>query len=384
MGQKIPKLITAIAATAIVSVALPSRSLVHASTFHNELGELWSISEAKDIYYEVEAGINALCGNDYECRCAYDNEHMFVDSKYQVARAYSSTNMFITAINPEKNSIRVFYRDLNDIAIETGEGEIHRPLTELRIVWLDSNYNRYGTSFIEGLREDLSVDGVHLIYSASTELNGANWFPVESEVEIIAQNTHLSENTNNIIEFFAAFEPSALLSTSRYSSCIQSSEYESGMECRIMFKESGGYTYIPVRADDQLSLVNSSVSEEGNDANVIAVSSESLNTDESNVDSISHESGNDQVGKSIETTTEVLSPNTGTETTPLVNDKNTIVHNHGETDLNWHIIIVGILCGLPVIWLALPNRRKNLKNPKKVLTNKAKRDKMGTVQGCEN
>lgn len=205
----------------------------------------WSIPEMEELYYRTMAEDEELCGKDRDCRLDLEEKRVMEDPIYEALRVYSMSTFVMSAVNPSTNTIRAYFRDIDTMAMETELEEVHIPLTEAYIVWVDSEYGGNDYSFVSELRSGSPTKGLHEIYRATAELNGSNWFPVETEVEIVNPDAQLELNTEGKIRLFGLNYPSSIMSWVDYSDCLNSPYYEEGMECRIMYEATGEYTYVP-------------------------------------------------------------------------------------------------------------------------------------------
>lgn len=211
--------------------------------------QAWSIAELNDFYYEFEAEKTATCGNDLHCRRELSYLRYGTDPKYAALEAYSMSSLVLSSINPSTNTFRLHFRDIDHMAMEMEGTERHNPLTEAYVAWLDSSYEGSVYSFIDELRENHHPIGLHIIYSANSTLNGPNWFPVETEVDIVAPDAHLELNDKNEVLLAAFNDPDSVFSWVDYSSCVNSPSYSLGMECRLMYDSTSNYVYVPFEVE---------------------------------------------------------------------------------------------------------------------------------------
>ncbi len=343
MGKTLKLISTFVMATALTSTSIIAPT--HASTLSAEHGELWSIEEAKNFYYEVEAEKDQVCGADINCRRDYNYNFLFDNPKYAIAEIYSMTSFMITAVNPAENSIKAYFRDLDNMAMEIDGEEKHYPLNELYIIWLDSDYDRYGISYIDAFRGGFLASGMHPIYQATTESNGENWFPVESEFEIVAPDADITQNESSMIEFYARFSPSSVLGLNNYSTCFASNDYEPGMECRMMYRGDGSYVFIPF---------------------------DTTKEDTTDCEQPQPMYFEEKIYQKLENGTV-----SGLPTIPLAPDTGKLSIEEEKGSFQgfalptwWPVIVTIATCAIPVIWFMLPNRQNKRKIMKKSLDKK--------------
>lgn len=268
MPSKIPILISLAAAIVAGSALAPTTAF--AETITSRGTKAWSIAEMQDLYVEAQAKKDDLCDKDPDCRRDLDFIWADEDPKYAALQAYSMSSFVLSAINPSKNTVRAYFRDLDPMALEMEGEERHTELTEAYVVWLEDTFDEYKTSFISEIRAGRHRDDMHEIYIASTEKNGANWFPAETEVEISAPDAELEKNTKGMIRLFALNAPSSVLSYVDYSDCLNSPDYQPGMECRLMYDETANRVYQPFVPADAKTETSDDQPSGGDDASNIA------------------------------------------------------------------------------------------------------------------
>lgn len=255
--QKRKIILPAIAICACLSIGNLDQS-ASAMVITDSGHQAWSLEEMEELYREFSAEKDIICGDEPECRRELGFKRAEEDPRYMALQGYSMSSFSLSAINPEKSSVRAYFRDIDEMAMEMMGVKERHPLTEARIAWVDSDDDR---SFIEVMRSGHPQDDVHEIYSATTETHGENWFPVETEVEIIAPEAHLEVNDSNLIRLFAVNAPSSVLGWVYYDTCVNSPSYEPGMECRRMFDDEANYVYVPFwpeeKADDDKLMLTS-------------------------------------------------------------------------------------------------------------------------------
>ena len=124
--------------------------------------------------------------------------------------------------------------------------------------------------------------------------------------------------------------PSSVMSWPDYSSCVNSLNYVEGMECRMIFDETGNWSYYPFYPEEPKTAENS-ISDLGGETIIYAstMSEEELGA-----------------------TTEVVNaPNTGTTTAP----------QEKQTGLPWWMSLIFSVGCATTLWLFWPKSRKKSK-----------------------
>ena len=275
---------------------------VFAETITADGEKVWSISEARSLFHEYEFKRNEACANDYSCQLGYLANLSQQDSKYNVVSAYLGRTFWISAVNPQENSIKGYYQNFsfstwrmrvmemvrrNNPDVElSAESFYSSPIAELYAYWLPED--AITKWFVVELRNNQTVDGLHPIAKARFDVGGYEWLPAETEIEFQSPSSELLDNTSASIYYYINTNTSGSFSNvSDYSTCVNSANYTSGMECRLMFKEDGSFTYLPfstqVEVDDTTASDDTNTSED-DAANTDISDTATSNTDTSNAD----------------------------------------------------------------------------------------------------
>ena len=357
MRTKIALLIS----TLMVSLGSLSATMPASATINTEKwGTLWTLAEAKSLYEEMESLKDATCGNDLDCRRNLTFELVEQSPKYAVAESYSMTTFIVSAVNPTKGTLKAYYRDLDFMAMEMEGEEIHRPLTELYILWLDSNYDHFGVSYVDAARGGFLVPGMHMMYEATYQPDGEDWFPVEKEVEIFLPDT-ATFPTDGIttLHFFVGFAPQAIIGGDDYSTCVNSPDYEPGMECRMMLRGDGGYVFLPFADEEDTNTGHGGDSDSGEPHTDVEDDSSDSSTEDASgtngatVSSVPGDSS-DQIIP--------LAPDTGVASAQSEYNSG----RYSQDEFPWWLGIIFAVGIGAALWLFWPQYHASSKNPKKV------------------
>ena len=221
----------------------------------------WTFEEMLELDAEVNREKLEVCGADnYDCEWDFDMNLMERGGQYLVYDMFNFQQMFMTAVNPAKNTIKFFYRDEDKMMRMFGIDEKY-PLEEFIVFWTDDEIEKsYPGELLRGFRHYIepmlngeSVDDLHPIFFGNVELNGENWFEPNKELEFTIVSDDTKDNTKG---FFYQMGKSNGTFSGRiyYSDCINSADYEDGMECRLFFggtPETLRMTYFPFREEDE-------------------------------------------------------------------------------------------------------------------------------------
>lgn len=215
----------------------------------------WTFEEMLELDLEVNREKLEVCGTDnYDCELEFEMNLMERGEQYLVYDMFDFQQMFMTAVNPAKNTIKFFYRDEDRMMRMFGIDEKF-PLEEYIVFWTDNEIeNLYPGELLKGFKyytepmlNGESVDGLHPIFFGNVTLNGENWFEPNKELEFTTISDDTKENANG---FFYRIGKSngTFIGRIYYSDCVNSEEYKEGMECRLMFggtPETLKMTYFP-------------------------------------------------------------------------------------------------------------------------------------------
>ena len=363
MGKKLPLLISTLIIVA-TGATISQDETVSATTITDTGLQAWSITEMNELYYQFQVEKDAICGNNPDCRRDLDFKRAESDPKYNALQAFSMSSFVLSSINPAENKFRLYFRDIDNMAMEMEGIEQHSPLTEAYIAWIDSDFTDHDYRFIDAMRNDLHPAGMHEIYKASTALNGANWFPVETEVEISVPDAHLELNHDNLIMLFGLNEPSSVLSWVRYDSCINSPNYQTGMECRLMYNENANYVYVPFwpEADSKTD----SVPDSNSNLDTAPIPDSSLEpATNSAAPSVNNSNPEENLVSSSEAESILSSKNTQktekTENATAPNTGEVTASQDGSIEFPWWLGVIFTSGLAALIWLFWPNRQKSSK-----------------------
>ena len=223
---------------------------VSAKTVTEKWGNTYTLEEVKVMYQEFRTKMIATCSeDDRTCLRTFFNTMKAEDPKYGALNTYINIPFYITKIDPETGNLHLYYRDHSLNRFKMGsmeEGEQHA-LTKMYIGWLEPDTNI--SEFPKLISKDATNEKLHVIVRAEAEANGGFWFPSEKEVMISAPGADLSNNETRKIIFWLHMGSASFFNNSDYSTCYEAG-YQSGMECRMMFTEAGGYIYLPYSKEE--------------------------------------------------------------------------------------------------------------------------------------
>lgn len=248
MTKKLPLLAPLILTLTISTLA----TIVPTPTFAAEPTETrWSLAEIAALKAQVDTEDELACGDDPECREDRLMERLNSgDNMYWAVEELSMSNFIVSSINPSAETISLYFQEEDYMLKRMGIDE-PRHLSELYMFWLEDGmigpakdtidiYN-----YSEDVKNDISVSGMHPLISKNEAKDGENWLPPRTEAQYSVAGSNLVDNREGIL-YFTVNASGLIIGLKDYSECINSPDYIDGMECRIMFNESGYYSYVPM------------------------------------------------------------------------------------------------------------------------------------------
>ena len=244
MAKKLPLLIlTLTISTLAATVPKPASAAVW---YDNTTW--WSVEEMLDFYQQVEQEKADLCGSDKACIEEFNMTMIEKGQKYSALDNLIQGQFWITSINPKAETIKVLFFDQDRMLAHMG---IDRKiaLQSFYLAWFDNwegqIYNFYRPQFISG-----EIEGLHTVYDSIAESLDTAHFPAWQEVEISVPGSGLLLNTSGKLDH-AIFGTNGFNSMgyTDYSDCINASDYEEGVECKLMISGDKWMAFFPPRAE---------------------------------------------------------------------------------------------------------------------------------------
>ncbi len=217
----------------------------------------WSFDELYEMDVATTAARAEACG-EYNPAC----ENKFISAltseseDWWAWRRFADKFFLITSYNPSKNTMRLYYNDIDISRKLSGRSDWRKSLAELYLTWHDADQPEIDSIALTQIglksylwhtaeiKQGIENPGVHIIYTDDEAKDGTNWFPAKQEIEISVEN--LDENTTNSIYYVYYIKNSMQYRTFNYSSCINSPDYVEGMECQLYLTNTDELVYFPV------------------------------------------------------------------------------------------------------------------------------------------
>lgn len=374
MGKKIPLLISTLIASSVFSPIGVTSAVVQ-----DKGTTWWSVLELLDYYPEAEAERVATCGDDFECNMNFEFDNLENSDKYRALNSLLNSQLRITSINPETETIKVLFFD-DDMMLRHMGIEEKLELENLYIGWTESwlghgYYHNFDAPF------DDSMPGVHQLFNSEVE-DITSIIPWQ-ETELPMLDSNISNNTTGVL-YFTIYAKDNMFNAQgsvSYANCLSSPDYQEGMECKMYVSGSQGVSYFPTREPvatetGPFVLLNNSESEpttepETNieDAPVIATEPDTTEPD------TFRETTTDETADKPNTTLSET-PEDSEKTTKIGNEESSnfsaqpvkapetgisTATNGDATEFPWWLGAIFALGGLTLLWFFLPIRPKNPK-----------------------
>lgn len=346
----------------------------------------WTVDELLDFYPEVEAEKEAECGDNEECKMDFLFGLYERGPKYSALENLIQGQFWITSVNPGTETIKVLFFDEDMMLKHMGIDEILH-LEHLYIGWVE-NWNGQIYNYDYERFSNGSITGNHPMYVGSSSVDGPDWLPVWTEYELSVSNSELKDNTHGKIDYAIFAEDNMYNAQGHFDilSCLNSPDYQVGMECKMYVSGDQWVSYFPPRE----SVIEQNEPQELNDELIgpLEEQGEPQGTESETESTNLLEEQNIQIA---EQTTEInvsepafLSQNQDKVAlkTPETG-QNTIEHEN-NTEMPWWIALLNIFGILLIVWWFIPSKSLRIKKriqktSKKVLTKNADCDKMVSV-----
>ncbi|MBP5512547.1 hypothetical protein J6X73_00005 [Candidatus Saccharibacteria bacterium] len=219
-------------------------------------GEYWYIPELIERDMEVEAEIKArnpcLKSPDYYSCLEFERaRYIRTDgNRYKAVWQLRHSMILVTAINPYRNTIRVYYTGDDRLAGDEEETRI----AELYVYWLDNEKikTRSATEYIEQIKSGEVEDGVHVVY-AETRHGDEPWIESREEIRLVLSTGSFTGNIGGKILYAAIDNAGRMVAggDDYLGRCLSNEEFDVGQECRgSYYMLNNTYSYRLVSYDE--------------------------------------------------------------------------------------------------------------------------------------
>lgn len=253
MAKKIPFIILTLIFTALVGCNFG------APPAHAEPMRYWTVEELSKISLEKEAEKNAICQGDPTCeREFFENLQMEDTVENNILTMFEDYRVIISRINPSKGTVHVLYHDYDPALRRLGDVR-KEPFYQFYLVWLDSyipdprfSYNwAWYPPFVDQIRRGTLSEGTHLLLSKDSAIDGEDWIIPNQEMEFTTYNNELTADYTGILHFAGVIDWWQPYEAFEYGECLESPDYQPGMECRYVFYEDYTTGYVPFKIKEK-------------------------------------------------------------------------------------------------------------------------------------
>ena len=220
----------------------------------------WSVAEMQIASELINQKREEFCQGDRMCEEELSWQQMDeLGGIYRALDPFENTHFMLTSVNPSRNTVKFLYHDEDKMLSRMLGETIRHDIASIYAVWVDeslgsitttsSNWLAYGqrAPYHLGSVEEVEA-ATHLIFDESEAELGPGWFTPNTEREYHVVGSNLVDNTRGQIHYSlnAASGGGHSHGTLDYSGCINSPNYQEGMECRMMYHADGYYDMLPM------------------------------------------------------------------------------------------------------------------------------------------
>ena len=217
--------------------------------------EYLTLDDMETLSLETLEEVNSICDqSDRGCRLEYLMERRRRSDLYRSLDSYESRKFFITAVNPNNNTIRFIYnnklRRNRILGQDEGEGASLIHLYIGRVEYDDHNRSPWHEmlSIVEGTEE---FPEVHITFAWNTEDENRPDILPNIEYEFEMADDALLQGVRNVFYYeMKDTSPNGGRDVYRLTDCL--ANYQPGTECQIRFNNTGEVRYIPVNVEKDI------------------------------------------------------------------------------------------------------------------------------------
>ena len=222
----------------------------------------WSFTEILDFEKQLNAAAIESCGESVTCEMEYLHEQFLAnpdDYRYSLVEQLKMNNFLVTAFNPARGTITIYYNDEDYMEWQITNERVHIYLKDLYLAWTEEDYvdpmdefvafndgmmDRTEPSFVADANNGISREGTHLIF-AHTASDGNpldSWLKNDEEITLNIANSNLRNNTSNKL-YYAAYPNGAPSFVGAIDYSEFSSQYKPGMTYQLMYDKKTTYPH---------------------------------------------------------------------------------------------------------------------------------------------
>ena len=338
----------------LVSIA-PSASVLAAEQ------EAWTFEEVLEFSKDIEKEREDYCRGNPEyvnfpemCYREYAEQRRD-EGKYGATDIFLELPLHITAFNLAEKYARVYFTGENIMSKHMGM-EDHTLILDKLYLTQQNKEKRTDCAFL--LSQGKEAPTCNLMYFNSESRSGHEWLPAGQEIEIPIGDLDFAPEKARSVE-------ATVISTSgvrwvigvRVGTCLESPDYQEGMECQARFTSDNTEHYIPVPPRENTPDNPTEPSDSSDPANQDDLPNDITQPDNNQKD-VQKDQDASQYGKGgidgedeSVVTEYPLTPDTGAREEQEETNTKTII-------MPWWMIVIFGFGFIAILWLVLPNKRK--------------------------
>lgn len=210
----------------------------------------WMLEEMQTLNAEVQAEIKTTCADaeDFMCADSYLWQKANSDPAYSALMNYRANHLTVSAVNPERQTIKLYY-DLYSIpAWETSDPT----MSDLYISQFEADH--FVSGFYLALERGEEIPYTTILLNKRKLIDDSDWLPFYTEVEFDTPGLSAGADADPILRlFYRTVSNVSYAIEFPFESCLTSSDYQPGMECRAVFSASRSF-YLPFAVENETEV----------------------------------------------------------------------------------------------------------------------------------
>ena len=287
-------------------------------------GEYWYIPETLEYKKEVDEMLTEKCASAQFFEICYNNKKIYhlIDNgnRYQAVWQLEHMRFVITAVNPMRNTIRMYYTGWNSVS-ESKKADA----MELYLYWLEDgkitpqmDWTK-ASFYTDKIRNNQDEAGMHVLFAKNEpQINGSEWMETGEETRIVLAPGSLTSNNNKQI-FYTMVNSYGDTYTGLYAygDCLEEFGDNESMECRGAFYiKDNAYTYLldaVEESEEDKSLPLSPLTKEPENLNELADDDENPSDEAADDERPSNEPDDENISDSDKQETQLDNDNQGND-----------------------------------------------------------------------
>ncbi len=210
----------------------------------------WTLEEMQILNAEAMAEIKTACADteDFMCADSYLWQKASSDPAYSALMNYRANHLTVSAVNPERQTIKLYY-DLQSIpAWETSDPT----MSDLYVAQFEADH--YVNGFYLALERGDKPPYTTILLNKRKSIDDSDWLPFYTEVEFDTPGLSAGADADPMLRlFYRTVSNVSYAIEFSFESCLTSSDYQPGMECRAVFSPSRSF-YLPFAVENEIEV----------------------------------------------------------------------------------------------------------------------------------